>query len=99
MVPDFLPGLSVEAGDDFLQIRAIPEIAVDVQPAIGDHGRGLPWKISSPKGFPGVDLVWQALLLRYADVRGSAPVEPSPHRGSRHFRGEKLAGDEQPSHA
>src|SRR5438552_16049352 len=49
-LPNFFASLRVETGDTFLQIRAIAEIAHNIQLPIGDDWRGLAGKVGDPKG-------------------------------------------------
>ncbi len=59
LLPELLAGFGVEADDTFLQIRAFAEIAHDVEPAVGDDGRGLAGKVRDPERMLRVNLVRQ----------------------------------------
>jgi hypothetical protein len=49
LLPQFLPGVGIEAGHPFRQIRPLPQVAHDINAPVAGHRRRLPGKIRRPE--------------------------------------------------
>lgn len=77
MFPQELSVLGVKTGHALVQVRPFAQITHDIQPAVGDDGRGHAGKVRRPQGVAGVKDGGKILLRRRAVLIRSAPIQPA----------------------
>ena len=87
ILPEFFPGFCVEANEDFLKVRPVPEIAHEINFAFGDHWSGLSRYIRRPERFLNRDFVRQVLFGGGAALLWSTPTQPAARGSSFQTRG------------
>jgi hypothetical protein len=83
LLPEFLARLGVETRHALLQIRPLAEVTHDVEPPVGDDGRGLAGKLRAPERVLRINAVGQPRFARHAALFRPAPRQPAANRRGR----------------